>query len=151
MSISTPFIRRPIATSLLMAAVFLVGLAAYPNLPVAPLPNVEFPTISVTANYPGASPDTMAATVATPLETQLSQVPGVAQLTSVSVLGTSTVTVQFDLDRSIDAAAVDVLEAINAAQGSLPKGMPTPPTFRKVNPADSPDPDPGRAVRTSGR
>ena len=138
MSISSPFIRRPIGTSLLMAAVFLVGLAAYPLLPVAPLPNVEFPTVSVTANFPGASPDTMAATVATPLEEQFSQIAGVAQLTSTSVLGTSSVTIQFDLDRSIDAASVDILEAINAAQGSLPKGIPSPPTFRKVNPADSP-------------
>ncbi|MBV9852793.1 MAG: efflux RND transporter permease subunit, partial [Armatimonadetes bacterium] len=138
MSISTPFIRRPIATSLLMAAIFLVGAAAFPFLPVAPLPEVEFPTISVTAQYPGASPDTMAATVATPLETQFGQIPSLAQMTSINVLGTSTITLQFNLNRNIDAAATDVLEAINAAQGQLPKDMPSPPTFRKTNPSDAP-------------
>jgi hydrophobe/amphiphile efflux-1 (HAE1) family protein len=138
MSISSVFIRRPIATSLLMAAIFLAGAAAYPFLPVAPLPAVEFPTISVTAQYPGASPATMAATVATPLETQFAQIPGIAQLTSINVLGTSTITLQFNLSRSIDAAATDVLEAINAAQGQLPKDIPSPPTFRKTNPADAP-------------
>ena len=138
MSISTPFIRRPVATSLLTAAIFLVGLAAFPFLPVAPLPNVEFPTLTVTANYPGASPDTMAATVATPLETQFGQIPGLAQMTSVSVLGSSQITLQFALSRNIDSAATDVLEAINGAEGSLPKDMPSPPTFRKTNPADAP-------------
>ena len=138
MSISTPFIRRPIATSLIMAAIFLVGAAAFPFLPVAPLPEVEYPTISVTAQYPGASPATMAATVATPLETQFGQIPSLAQMTSINVLGTSTITLQFNLTRNIDAAATDVLEAINAAQGQLPKDMPTPPTFRKTNPADAP-------------
>ncbi|MDR3538000.1 MAG: efflux RND transporter permease subunit [Acetobacteraceae bacterium] len=138
MSISTPFIRRPIGTSLLMAAVFLVGLAAYPLLPVAPLPQVDFPTITVTAQYPGASPDTMASSVAEPLETQFSQINGLAQMTSMNVLGTSTLTLQFDLDRNIDAAAADVLEAINAAQGQLPKNLPNQPTIRKINPADAP-------------
>ena len=138
MSISTPFIRRPIATSLLMAAVLLVGIAAYPLLPVAPLPRVDFPTIQVTASFPGASPDTMAATVAQPLERQFSQIPGVSQLTSVSVLGTTQVVVQFDLDRNIDAAAGDIQAAINAAGGQLPKQLPSPPTYRKVNPSDSP-------------
>src|ERR1700683_4018824 len=138
MSISTPFIRRPIGTSLLMAAILLVGLAAYPLLPVAPLPQVDFPTITVTAQYPGASPDTVAASVAEPLETQFSQINGLAQLTSTNVLGTSTITLQFDLDRNIDAAAADVLEAINAAQGQLPKNLPSQPTIRKLNPADSP-------------
>ena len=138
MSISTPFIKRPIATSLLMAALFLVGVASYPLLPVAPLPTVEFPTISITANYPGASPDVMASSVAEPLETQFSQINGLSQMTSINVLGTSTITVQFDLSRNIDAAATDVLEAINAAQGQLPKNLPSQPTFRKVNPADSP-------------
>jgi hydrophobe/amphiphile efflux-1 (HAE1) family protein len=138
MSISTPFIRRPIGTSLLMAAIFLVGLAAYPLLPVAPLPQVDFPTITVTAQYPGASPDTMASTVAEPLETQFSQINGLAQMTSTNVLGTSTVTLQFDLDRNIDAASTDVLEAINAAQGQLPKNLPNQPTIRKINPADAP-------------
>ncbi len=138
MSISAPFIRRPIATSLLMAAIFLVGLAAYPLLPVAPLPQVDFPTITVTAQYPGASPDTMASSVAEPLETQFSQINGLAQMTSMNVLGTSTITLQFDLDRNIDAASTDVLEAINAAQGQLPKNLPNQPTIRKINPADAP-------------
>ncbi len=138
MSISTPFIQRPIATSLIMAAIFLVGIASYPLLPVAPLPAVEFPTISVSANYPGASPDVMASSVAEPLETQFSQINGLSQMTSINVLGTSTITVQFDLSRNIDAAATDVLEAINGAQGQLPKNLPSQPTFRKVNPADSP-------------
>ena len=138
MSISTPFIRRPIGTSLLMAAIFLVGLVAFPLLPIAPLPQVDFPTLTVTAQYPGASPDTMASSVAEPLETQFSQIHGLAQMTSINVLGTSTITLQFDLDRNIDAASGDVLEAINAAQGQLPKRLPSQPTIRKVNPADAP-------------
>jgi hydrophobe/amphiphile efflux-1 (HAE1) family protein len=121
-----------------VVAIVLGGLAAFPFLPVAPLPNIEFPTISVTAQVPGASPESMASTVATPLETQFAQINGVAQISSTSVLGTSQITIQFDLDRNVDAAATDILEAINAAQGSLPKSMPSPPTFRKVNPADSP-------------
>ncbi len=138
MSISSPFIRRPIATSLLMAAVLLVGIAAYPLLPVAPLPRVDFPTIAVSGTLPGASPETMASTVAQPLERQFSQISGVSQLTSVSVQGNTQVTVQFDLDRNIDAAAGDIQAAINAAGGQLPKNLPSPPTYRKVNPADSP-------------
>jgi hydrophobe/amphiphile efflux-1 (HAE1) family protein len=138
MSISTPFIRRKIGTSLVMAAIFLVGLAAFPLLPVAPLPQVDFPTITVTGQYPGASPDTMASSVAQPLETQFSQIPGLSQMTSMNVLGTSTITLQFDLNRNIDAAAGDVLEAINAAQGQLPKDLPSQPTIRKINPADAP-------------
>ena len=138
MSISTPFIRKPVATSLIMAAVLLVGIAAYPLLPVAPLPRVDFPTIAVSATLPGGSPETMAATVAQPLERQFSQISGVSQMTSVSVLGSTQVTVQFDLDRNIDAAAGDILAAINAAGGQLPKNLPSPPTYRKVNPADSP-------------
>jgi multidrug efflux pump subunit AcrB len=138
MSISTPFIRRPVATSLLTAALVLVGLAAYPFLPVAPLPRVEFPTISVTATYPGASPETMASTVAQPLEKQFAQIPGVAQLTSVSVLGQTQVILQFDLDRDIDGAAGDVQAAINAASGQLPKNLPSNPTYRKINPSDAP-------------
>jgi hydrophobe/amphiphile efflux-1 (HAE1) family protein len=137
-SISTPFIKRPVATSLLMAAFILVGIAAYPFLPVAPLPRVDFPTIVVTGKLPGGSPDTLASSVAQPLETQFAQIPGVAQLTSVSVLGQTQVTIQFDLDRNIDAAAGDVQAAINAASGQLPKTMPNPPTYRKVNPSDSP-------------
>ena len=138
MSISTPFIRRPVATSLLMAAILLVGIAAYPLLPVAPLPHVEFPTIQVSANLPGGSPETMASTVAQPLERQFAQIAGVAQLTSVNVLGASQITVQFDLNRNIDAAAEDILAAINAATGQLPKTMPSPPTYYKVNPTDAP-------------
>ena len=138
MSISTPFIKRPIGTSLLMAAIFLAGIASYPLLPVAPLPTVEFPTISVSANYPGASPDIMASAVAEPLESQFSQINGLTQMTSASVLGQSAITLQFDLSRNVDAAATDVLEAINAAQGQLPKNLPSQPTLRKVNPADSP-------------
>ena len=138
MSISSPFIRRPIATSLVMAAIVLAGMAAYPFLPVAPLPAVEFPTITVTGQYPGASPETMATAVATPLETQFGQIPGLAQMTSVNVLGNSQITLQFNLSRSIDGAATDVLEAINAAGGQLPKDIPSPPTFRKTNPADAP-------------
>ncbi|HEX3404007.1 MAG TPA: efflux RND transporter permease subunit [Acetobacteraceae bacterium] len=139
MSISTPFIRRPIATSLLTAAIFLVGLVAYPLLPVAPLPNVQFPTLTVTAQYPGASPETMASTVATPLETEFGQMlPGLTQMTSDSVLGTTQITLQFGLNTDLGNAETLVLEAINAAQGSLPKAMPNPPTFRAINPADSP-------------
>ena len=138
MSISTPFIRRPVATSLLMAAILLVGIAAYPLLPVAPLPRVDFPTIQVSARFPGASPETMAATVAQPLERQFAQIAGVDQLTSVNVLGSSSITVQFDLNRNIDAAAGDILSAINAAGGQLPKGLPSPPTYWKVNPSDAP-------------
>jgi hydrophobe/amphiphile efflux-1 (HAE1) family protein len=139
MSISTPFIQRPIATSLLTAAIFLVGLVAYPLLPVAPLPNVQFPTLTVTAQYPGASPETMASTVATPLETEFGQMlPGLSQMTSASVLGTTQITLQFGLDTNLGNAETLLLEAINAAEGSLPKNMPTPPTFRAINPADSP-------------
>ena len=139
MSISTPFIQRPIATSLLTAAVFLAGLVAYPLLPVAPLPNVQFPTLTVTAQYPGASPETMASTVATPLETEFGQMlPGLAQMTSASVLGTTQITLQFDLSTDLGNAETLVLEAMNAAQGSLPKDMPTPATFRAINPSDSP-------------
>ena len=138
MSISTPFIQRPVATSLLMAAILLIGIAAYPLLPVAPLPRVEFPTIQVTASLPGASPETMASTVAQPLERQFSQISGVAQMTSISVAGNTQVVVQFDLDRSIDAASLDVQAGINNAGGQLPKNLPNPPLFRKVNPADSP-------------
>ncbi|MDB5615778.1 multidrug efflux RND transporter permease subunit [Tardiphaga sp.] len=137
-SISAPFIRFPIATSLLMAGILFVGLVAYPLLPVAPLPQVDFPTIQVAASLPGASPETMASSVAQPLERQLAQIPGIAQMTSTSSLGTTAVTIQFDLNRAIDGAANDVQAAINAAGGQLPKNLPSPPTYRKVNPADSP-------------
>ena len=136
--ISAPFIRYPIGTSLLMAGILFVGLVAYPLLPVAPLPQVDFPTIQVSANLPGASPETMASSVAQPLERQFAQIPGIAQMTSTSYLGTAAVTIQFDLNRSIDGAANDVQAAINAAGGQLPKNLPSPPTYRKVNPADSP-------------
>ncbi|HEX3440098.1 MAG TPA: multidrug efflux RND transporter permease subunit [Pseudolabrys sp.] len=136
--ISAPFIRLPIATSLLMVGVLFVGLVAYPRLPVAPLPQVDFPTIQVSASLPGASPETMASAVAQPLETQFAQIPGVSQMTSTSVVGSSAITIQFDLDRNIDAAANDVQAAINAAGGQLPKNLPSPPTYRKVNPADAP-------------
>ncbi len=120
-----------------MAGIFLIGLVAYPLLPVAPLPQVDFPTILVNAQLPGASPETMASSVATPLEYQFSEIPGVSQLTSTSVLGTSQITIQFELGRNIDAAAQDVQSAIDAAGGQLPKNLPAPPAYRKVNPADS--------------
>ncbi|MTJ82796.1 MAG: multidrug efflux RND transporter permease subunit [Telmatospirillum sp.] len=138
MSVSAPFIQRPIATTLLMAAILLAGLVTFPLLPVAKLPQVDFPTIVVNANLPGADPQTMASSVTTPLERQFSQISGVSQMTSSSLLGASSITLQFDLDRNIDAAAQDVQAAINAASGQLPKTMPSAPTYRKVNPADSP-------------
>ncbi len=136
--ISAPFIRYPIGTSLLMAGILFIGLVAYPLLPVAALPQVDFPTIQVTATLPGASPETMASSVAQPLERQFAQIPGIAQMTSTSYLGTAAVTIQFDLNRNIDGAANDVQGGINAASGQLPKNLPSPPTYRKVNPADSP-------------
>ncbi|HVX75555.1 MAG TPA: multidrug efflux RND transporter permease subunit [Bradyrhizobium sp.] len=136
--ISAPFIRYPIGTSLLMAGILFVGLVAYPLLPVAPLPQVDFPTIQITATLPGASPETMASSVAQPLERQFAQIPGIAQMTSTSYLGTASITIQFDLSRNIDGAANDVQGGINAASGQLPKNLPSPPTYRKVNPADSP-------------
>ena len=137
-NISRPFIERPIATSLLMAGLLLIGIVAYPLLPVAPLPQVDFPTIQVSASLPGADPATMASSVAQPLERQFSEIPGVDQITSTSALGNTSITVQFALDRNIDAAAGDVQAAINAAGGQLPKNLPSPPTYRKVNPADRP-------------
>src|ERR1700745_3866537 len=138
MNISSAFIGRPIATSLLMAGILLIGAAAYPLLPVAALPQVDFPTILVTTQLPGASPEVMASTVTQPLERQFGQIPGVIQMTSSSALGNSAITVQFDLARDIDGAAQDIQTAINAASGQLPKNLPSPPTYRKVNPADSP-------------
>ena len=138
MAISTPFIRRPIATSLLMLGVLMVGAAAYPFLPVAPLPQVDFPTIQVTTQLPGADPVTLASSVTTPLEKQFALIPGVTQLTSSTVLGVSSITVQFDLSRNIDGAAGDIQAAINAAGGQLPKNLPSPPQYRKVNPGDAP-------------
>ncbi|OPH83594.1 multidrug efflux RND transporter permease subunit [Nitrobacter vulgaris] len=137
-SISALFIRYPIGTSLLMAGILFVGLVAFPLLPVAPLPQVDFPTIQVQANLPGASPETMASSVAQPLERQMAQIPGIAQMTSTSSIGSTSITIQFDLNRNIDGAANDIQGAINAASGQLPKNLPSPPTYRKVNPADSP-------------
>ncbi|GLS45679.1 efflux RND transporter permease subunit [Methylobacterium brachythecii] len=136
--ISGYFIRYPVATTLIMVGILFLGVVSYPLLGVAPLPQVDFPTIQVTAQLPGASPETMASSVAQPLERQFSQIPGVAQMTSSSSLGISAVTVQFDLNRNIDGAANDIQGAINAAGGQLPKNLPSPPTYRKVNPADSP-------------
>jgi HAE1 family hydrophobic/amphiphilic exporter-1 len=138
MNISSPFIKRPIATSLIMLGIFLAGAAAYPLLPVAPLPQVDFPTVLVSASLPGASPETMASSVATPLEQHFAQIPSVSQMTSSSFLGTTQITVQFNLDRNIDAAAQDIQSAIDAAGGQLPKNLPAPPAYRKVNPADAP-------------
>ncbi len=129
-------IRRPVATTLVMAALIVFGLLAYRFLPVSELPNVDFPTIEVTAGLPGASPETMASSVATPLENQLARIGGIESMTSVSALGASRITMQFSLDRDIDAAALDVQSALSAAVRSLPQDMPSPPAFRKINPAD---------------
>jgi len=138
MSISEPFIRRPIATSLMMLGVLVFGIGAYALLPVAALPKVDFPTVVVSVNYPGASPETMASAVATPLEQQFAAIPSLDQMTSTSGIGSLSITLQFDLARNIDAAAQDVLTAINAATGLLPKDLPNLPTYRKTNPADRP-------------
>jgi hydrophobe/amphiphile efflux-1 (HAE1) family protein len=137
-TISAPFIRRPIATSLLAAAVLLAGLLAYSRLPVAPLPRVDFPTIQVSASLPGASPETMASSVATPLERRFGRIAGLTEMTSSSTLGSTSISLQFDLDRNVDAAARDVQAAIAAAGGELPPNLPLKPTYRKVNPADAP-------------
>ena len=138
MNFSETFIRRPIATSLLMAAIALFGTVAYLSLPVSDLPNVDFPTLLITASLPGASPETMASAVATPLENQFSTIAGLEQMTSVNSLGSTQITLEFALARSMDGAAVDVQAAITQAARLLPLGMPTPPTFTKVNPADQP-------------
>ena len=138
MNPSEPFIRRPVATTLLTLAIALAGIAAFKSLPVSPLPQVDFPTISVQAQLPGASPETMAATVATPLERALGRIAGVTEITSSSSLGSARITLQFELSRNIDGAARDVQGAINAAMSQLPSGMPNNPTYRKVNPADAP-------------
>src|SRR4030081_2200429 len=137
MNISEPFIRRPVATTLLLVAVALSGAVAFRLLPVSPLPQVDFPTISVSATLPGASPETMAASGGTPLERQFGHIASVTEMTSSSTLGSTNITLQFDLNRNIDAAARDVQSAINAARGYLPP-MPNNPTHRKVNPADAP-------------
>src|SRR5271167_2828202 len=138
MSISAPFIRRPVGTSLLAAALLLSGILAFNFLPVAPLPRVDFPVIGVGASLPGADPQTMASAVATPLERQFGRISGVNQMTSSSQLGTTSITLQFDLNRNIDAAARDVQAAINAARSQLPANLPSNPSYRKANPADSP-------------
>jgi len=138
MTISGGFIKRPIMTTLVMAAILIFGIFAYRLLPVSDLPNVDFPTIQVNASLPGASPDTMASSVATPLEKQFSTIAGIDSMTSTNVLGNTSITIQFNLSRSLDGAALDVQSAISQAQGQLPPEMPTPPSFRKVNPADQP-------------
>ena len=138
MSIAETFIRRPVATTLVMAAILVFGLFAYAQLPVSDLPNVDFPTIQVTANLPGANPDTMAAAVATPLERQFSTIAGLDSMTSVNAQGLSNITLQFNLARDIDAAAQDVQAAIAKAARQLPPDMPAPPSYQKVNPADQP-------------
>src|SRR6202140_2391863 len=137
MNISEPFIQRPVATSSLMAAIAFVGLPAIPFLPVAPLPHVDFPTIQVSATLQGASAETMAASVAAPLERQFGQIQGVTQMTSMSTLNGTSITLQFDLNRNIDSAAQDVQAAITVASKTLPRDMTTPPSYRKINPADS--------------
>ena len=138
MNISAPFIRRPVATSLLALGVLMAGILAYTHLPVAPIPQVEYPVINVNAGLPGASPETMASSVATPLERQFGRIAGVNQMTSTSQLGSTSITLQFDLSRNIDAAGRDVQAAINAALGQLPANLPSRPNWRKVNPADAP-------------
>ena len=138
MSLSTPFIQRPVGTTLLTIAITLAGALSYTMLPVSPLPQVDFPTIQVSANLPGASPETMASAVATPLERQFGRIAGVTEMTSASSLGSTSITMQFDLDRNINAAARDVQAAINAARGQLPANLPNNPSYRKVNPADAP-------------
>src|SRR3954463_1973003 len=138
MSVSSPFIRRPIATSLLGIAVMLGGILGYLRLPISSLPQVDFPTIQVTTQFPGASPDTMAALVTAPLERNFGQIPSLQLMTSSSSFGISQVTLQFELNRDIDAAAQDVQSAINAANSSLPRTLLYPPVYSKVNPADAP-------------
>src|SRR6202049_752770 len=138
MSPSTPCIRRPVATTLLTFGLAAAGVVAFFKLPISPLPQVDFPTISVQASLPGASPETMASSVATPLERQFSRIASVTEMTSSSSLGSTSITLQFDLNRNIDAAARDVQAAINAARGYLPANLPNNPSYRKVNPADSP-------------
>src|SRR5579862_100533 len=138
MSVSAPFIHRPVGTALLTAAVALSGIIAFQMLPVSPLPQVDFPTISVSAQLPGASPETMASSVATPLEKQFTRIAGVTEMTSTSSIGSSNITLQFDLNRDIDGAARDVQAAINAARTYLPANLPSNPSWRKSNPSESP-------------
>ncbi|MGH9517275.1 MAG: efflux RND transporter permease subunit, partial [Terriglobales bacterium] len=138
MSVSSPFIKRPVGTSLLTIGLLLAGILAFQFLPVAPLPQVEFPVIQVGASLPGASPETMASAVATPLERQFGRIAGINQMTSTSQIGSTGIVLQFDLNRDIDAAGRDVQAAINAARGNLPSYLPRNPYYRKVNPADAP-------------
>ena len=138
MGFSTLFIRRPIATSLLMAGVLLLGILGYRLLPVSALPDIDAPSIQVTTQYPGASPSTMASLVTTPLERQFGQISGLRMMTSDSSAGLSTILLTFNMDRDIDAAAQDVQSAINAGRGTLPNNLPYPPVYNKVNPADAP-------------
>src|SRR6202789_1951099 len=138
MNISAPFIHRPVATTLLTIAIALAGAVAFRVLPVSSLPQVDFPTVSVAATLPGAAPEIMASSVATPLERQFGRIAGVTEMTSSSFLGTTSITLQLDLNRNIDGAARDVQAAINAARSYLPINLPANPTYRKVNPADAP-------------
>src|SRR3984957_4432155 len=138
MSPSRPFILRPVATSLLMVAIMLVGMVAYRFLPLSALPEVDYPTIQVTTLYPGASPDVMTGSVTAPLEVQLGQMPGLTQMSSVSSAGSSVITLQFGLDLSLDVAEQEVQASINAAGNLLPSDLPAPPIYAKVNPADAP-------------
>src|SRR5579862_4834357 len=138
MNVSAPFIRRPVATTLLIIGIALAGAVAFKVLPVSPLPQIDFPTIRVQAGLPGASPDIMASSVATPLERQFGRIAGITEMTSTNSIGSTGITIQFDLNRNIDGAARDVEAAINAARSYLPANLPSNPTYRKVNPADSP-------------
>ena len=138
MNISAPFIKRPVATTLLTVGLALAGILAFRFLPVSPLPQVDFPTISVSASLPGAEPETMATSVAAPLERQFARIAGVTEMTSSSYRGITNIVLQFDLNRNIDGAARDVQAAINATQSYLPPTLPNLPTYRKVNPADAP-------------
>src|SRR5215207_8655926 len=138
MSVTDLFIRRPVMTTLVMLAILGAGIFAFQKLPVSDLPNVDFPTLQITASVPGASPETMASSVATPLEQQFSTIAGIDSMTSTSSLGSTNITLQFSLDRTIDGAAQDVQSAISAVQRRLPQDMPNPPSFRKANPAEDP-------------
>src|SRR5450759_4635940 len=138
MNISAPFIKRPVATTLLTVGLALAGILAFRFLPVSPLPQVDFPTISVSATLPGAEPETMATSVAAPLERQFGRIAGVTEMTSASFRRATGITLQFELNRNIDGAARDVQAAINAARSYLPSNLPSNPTYRKVNPADAP-------------
>ncbi|MBE3071329.1 MAG: efflux RND transporter permease subunit, partial [Acidobacteria bacterium] len=138
MNPAEPFIRRPVATTLLVLSILTFGIMGYRLLPVSDLPVVDFPTLQVNASLPGASPETMAASVATPLEKQFSTIAGITSINSSNSQGSTSITLQFDLSRSLDAAAQDVQSMIARAQRQLPPGMPTPPSLRKLNPADSP-------------